>query len=265
MAHQLSCRVGGAGSEVAVLVHGLVATGDVFGRSADRLAAQCRVVVPDLPGFGRSVDVQTPESPHGDLVDSITAVAAEFAPTSPMVLGAHSMGSSIALTWAMENPVRVRRVVCLGAPIWPSAVAAQNSISDAGLMARTFILNTRVARRICRLNCRHRKLSGWLAVAMAPRWPTQIARQASQHTWDAYRQAFDQHVLGVDWEAMLSELDRNEVSVLLVWGSEDSVGDIAYAQRVTAHLPNVSIELVDGADHTLPASHPGLLPDRLAG
>jgi len=260
---KLSCRAGGAGLDVAVLIHGLVGTGDVFGRSVDRLATHFSVVVPDLPGFGRSLHAEVPLSDSADLIDAVDGVVHELARGRPIVLGAHSMGASIALQWAANNPVRVRRVVCLGAPMWPSAPAARRAIGGAGLMARMFIVNERIARQICRINCNHRVLSGWAAAALAPKWPVPIARQASLHTWDSYRRAFTDHVLGTDWEGLLRELNDHEVKVLLIWGSEDPVGDPSYAERVTADLRNVSIEMLENADHTLPASRPDLLADRL--
>lgn len=259
----LSCRVGGSGADAAVLLHGLVGTGDVFGSAIDRLATRFSVVVPDLPGFGRSLRAASLESNGADLVRAVDEVVHELARGRPVVLGAHSMGASIALQWAANNPVRVRRVVCMGAPLWPSAPAARRAIAGTGLMARVFVLNQRIAHQICRINCSQRVLSGWVAVALAPKWPVPIARQASLHTWDSYHRAFTDHVLATDWEGLLKELNDHEVKVLLMWGSEDLVGDPSYAERVTADLRNVSIEMVEGTDHTLPASRPDLLADRL--
>lgn len=169
------------------------------------------------------------------------------------------MGSTLALRWACRHPGRVTQVVCIGPPIWASRAAARAAIEHANPMARAFALDKRLARRACALSCRHRALSGWLAALMAPRWPLTVARQASLHTWPAYRQTMEQQILDVNWEALLARLDQGGIPVLLIWGDHDTVGDREYAQGIARALANVEVRIVPGADHTLPASHPGLI------
>lgn len=52
----LHVRIGRRGNTAVVVLHGLLATGDVVGEPYDTLAANHRVIVPDLLGFGRSLD-----------------------------------------------------------------------------------------------------------------------------------------------------------------------------------------------------------------
>ncbi|MCZ7628855.1 MAG: hypothetical protein M5U19_07225 [Microthrixaceae bacterium] len=66
---RLSCKLGGTGPGTALLLHGLVATGDVFGRSPDILAVDHEVAVPDLAGFGRSLD-EGSSAPRSPLITS---------------------------------------------------------------------------------------------------------------------------------------------------------------------------------------------------
>ncbi len=53
----LSVRVAGDGPRAFVLLHGPAGCGDAFGAGYDELAAHGRLVVPDLLGFGRSMNV----------------------------------------------------------------------------------------------------------------------------------------------------------------------------------------------------------------
>lgn len=262
---RLTTRIGGSGTTAVLLLHGLVATGDVFATTPDALAVDHRVAVPDLLGFGRSVDETATAFATVDHLAAIDAVVEELGDQPPLAIGAHSMGSGLALRYAAAHPSRVHKVVCIGAPIWRSPEAARAAISAAGPMARAFLLDERVAERLCRFNCAHRSLSGLIAAAVAPRWPVPVARQASLHTWSAYQQAITDQVIEVDWKALLGRLDDAGIQVSLLWGAEDLIGDVEYARELTAHFANLEVVRIARADHTLPSSQPDLLVRALKG
>ena len=257
------CRSDGTGETGVLLLHGLVATGDVFGDTADALATARQVVVPDLAGFGRSLD-----EGESDFGTEAHLAALDFAVTEllgdlPIDVVAHSMGSALALRWADRHPDRVRRVVCIGAPMWSSPARAAERLAETSTLARLLLADQRLARRVCQFNCEHRTASGWLSAAMAPRWPITIARQASLHTWDAYQQTLDEQVFQTPWSDLLTRLDGAEVAVQLVWGDHDPVGDSGFATEAGENLRHVSVSTVPGADHTLPSARPGLIVDLL--
>lgn len=115
-----------------VLVHGALNDHRVFGPLADALAAQGRhVLVPDLPGHGRSA---------GPALASVEAMAhwllalLDAAGMPQAVLGGHSMGSLVALQAAGQAPQRVRQLWLLGAA-WPMRVAPallQTALAEPG-------------------------------------------------------------------------------------------------------------------------------------
>ena len=260
----LSCRVGGTGATGALLLHGLIATGDVFGTTADLLATSRVVAVPDLLGFGRSLDEGRDDFGTRAHLAAIDAVVAGALGDRQLLIAAHSMGSTLALRWATLHSERVEQVICVAPPIWPSRTAARRAIGNASPMSRIFVLHERTARRACSLSCRHRSLAGWIAAAVAPRWPIPIARNASQHTWASYSQTLEAQVLHDDWHALLHSLDDAGVTVRLVWGDHDPTGDREYARELASALPNVDIRIIPGANHTLPAARPELIVE-LAG
>ena len=255
----LSCRVGGNGGAGVLLLHGLVATGDVFGITADTLATTMVVAVPDLLGFGGSIDENRDDFGTEAHLAAIDAVINEVIGDRQLVIAAHSMGCTLALRWAGRHPGRVVRVICVGAPIWPSRAAARRAIGCASPMSRLLVLNGRIARFACGLSCRHRTVAGWIASVTAPRWPIPIARQASLHTWPAFHQAIEQQVLHDEWPALLERLDTAGVPVRLVWGDRDPVGDREYAMRLASSLTHVTVQIIEGADHTLPTARPELV------
>lgn len=258
----LWCRFGGTGEFGVLFLHGLVATGDVFGDTADALAGEHRVVVPDLLGFGGSLDEDESDFSTEAHLAALDLAAADLLGDRRVDVVAHSMGSAVALRWADRHPGRVRRVVCIGAPMWSSPASAAEHIGATSPLERLLLADERLARRLCRFNCEHRTASGWLSAAMAPRWPIPIARQASLHTWDAYHQTLHEQVFQTPWADLLARLDAADVAVQLVWGDHDPVGDRALATAASEHLPHVNVSVVVG-DHTLPAARPRLAVDLL--
>lgn len=125
------------------------------------------------------------------------------------------------------------RIVCWGAPIYPSPDMSRARISD-NAMARLFMLETRWAERACAIICRYRTAAGWLAAAAEPVLPVAVSRAASHHTWPAYRDALRHLVIETDWSQLLGDVRRTGVHVELTWGVHDPVGDKEYARSITS-------------------------------
>lgn len=262
---RLYARASGDGDLATVLLHGMVSTGEVFGSTYDVLAGESRLIVPDLLGFGRSLDATRstfPVEEHLDALDELADRAGLF--QTRWRIGAHSMGSGLALRWAARHPDHVSRVVCWGAPLYESGAAAQRGISGS-LMARLFALDTRWAARACAISCRHRSAAGWLTAALEPSLPVPVARAVSLHTWPAYRDAMRDLVIETPWPQLLTALDGNRTRVNLVWASGDQVGRHEHARTLAENLHHTTVTLMTGAEHRLPMTHPQVCIDQLRG
>lgn len=253
-------RTAGDGDTVFVLLHGLVATGDVFGAEFDTLANEGKLVVPDLLGFGRSLDETRSTFGAEQHLDALDRLMDELGVGSrPIVVGAHSMGSALAVRWAERRGIQIRRVVGWGAPVYRNAAQVEEEVASMGTMARLLAGNTRAAELACKLNCRHRKPAGWLAALAAPEIPVQIARAASLHTWPAYRDAMSDVVGGTDWAHVTRRVFANGTTIELTWGDGDAIGDRGFAGT----LPGVRVTVVPGSGHHLPMAHPGRCLEQL--
>src|SRR5262245_171094 len=94
-----------------LLTHGFTGRGTSWGRHATALAARFRVVMPDLPGHGRTAIATDPSRASVERsADDLGAILARraFAPAS--VVG-YSLGARIALRLAVTRPELVRRLV----------------------------------------------------------------------------------------------------------------------------------------------------------
>jgi pimeloyl-ACP methyl ester carboxylesterase len=100
--------VRGSGPTV-VLLHGGVLDRRMWDRDVDALARRFRVVRYDLRGHGRSADIKEPFSAVDDLVGVLDAVG-----TPRAHLVGLSLGSRVALDFALTHPDRVDRLVLAG-------------------------------------------------------------------------------------------------------------------------------------------------------
>ncbi len=259
----LFARASGSGDRVVILLHGLVSTGDVFGEAFDVLGNNNTVVVPDLLGFGRSLDggrSSFSTENHREALDELATQLDIWG--RQWVIGAHSMGSALALSWAYRHPQQVERVVCWGAPMYESPEDARARISGSP-MTRLFTLDTDVAERTCAISCRHRQAAGWLTAALQPNLPVPISRSVSHHTWPAYRDAMNHLVIETNWENQLAQLDQQAIPIDLTWGTEDRVGDHRFARTLAAQFERVALTWLPDADHHLPMTHPELCLSQL--
>jgi pimeloyl-ACP methyl ester carboxylesterase len=99
---------GGAGSPV-VLLHGIGGYAQEWSLVIPRLVDRHRVVVPDLPGLGRS-RVRAGRLDSKSVVDWLGHVIDQTCGEPPTLVG-HSLGGSIAARFAIEHGDRVRQVV----------------------------------------------------------------------------------------------------------------------------------------------------------
>jgi pimeloyl-ACP methyl ester carboxylesterase len=121
----------GAGPPV-VLIHGLGASANVWGAQRSALSRHFRVLVPDLPGCGRSplVDVISVAS----LVDAVLALL-DHARIESAHFAGHSLGSAIVQHLALRYPQRVRSIALVG-PIAAPSEAGLKSLRDRAGKAR---------------------------------------------------------------------------------------------------------------------------------
>jgi pimeloyl-ACP methyl ester carboxylesterase len=101
----------GSDLPVLLILPGFLGSAVTFEAVTEILGRDLRVVIPDLPGFGWS------EAPGGGCtVDERLAFIEAFTDAldlGPVFLAGSSMGTNIALRFAIENPDLVRRLVLL--------------------------------------------------------------------------------------------------------------------------------------------------------
>jgi 4,5:9,10-diseco-3-hydroxy-5,9,17-trioxoandrosta-1(10),2-diene-4-oate hydrolase len=99
-----------------------------YSRNIDALAQQFRVVVPDMPGYGRSGKGVDQHDPFGYLADMIRGLLDELGLATAHLVG-NSYGGAAALRLALDTPHRVDRLVLMG----PGGIGTTRALPTAGL------------------------------------------------------------------------------------------------------------------------------------
>jgi pimeloyl-ACP methyl ester carboxylesterase len=229
-----------------VLVHGLGGTIENWRALAPLLAAEHRVLVPDLPGHGRS-------APLSEARDVDVLAEAVLGILAGAVWIGHSLGGVIALRAAVLRSDAVRGLVL-------AAAAGIGSASRAARVTLTVLGVARPGRVIApyrhawaRSRLGRRAAFGWWGVAdpdaLAPELAEAFLVGPAHHT--DTRQA-GRALLASDPR---TELDRVTCPCLCLWGASDNwvrVEDgIEYARRLRAPLRTIA-----GCGHLLIGERP---------
>jgi pimeloyl-ACP methyl ester carboxylesterase len=241
------------------------------------LAAHGSVIVPDLPGAGRtrSADPRAGRAEHGarflgDLCETLDL--------DRVVLHGHSMGALVSALFAARRPGRVARLVLTG-PALPG-------LPDPPRYAWAWRLALRLAPRFARIPMRaaiRLKAGLWrrwrddptdpqLTEAMArmgtdasrisPAMVRLIGEEIERYRvpWriDGALQAVVSTLaaLTVDEGTVRAELEQIEVPTMVVWGNQDRVVPRVLIDGLAELHPAWEIRIVEGVGHLLPLEAP---------
>lgn len=120
----------GSGTPVLLLHGGGPGASGVlnYSRNIDELAEDFRVIVPDLPGYGRSSKGVDGADPFGHLANGIRGLMNHLGIDKAHLVG-NSYGGACALRMALDTPDRVDRMVLMG----PGGIGTTRALPTAGL------------------------------------------------------------------------------------------------------------------------------------
>ena len=220
-----------AAKPTVLFLHGWGAPAETYRLMVDHLATYCRVVAPDLPGFGGSAE---PDSPW--CVDDYADWTADFAAAlglTDVVLMNHSFGGRISIKLLARRPL-------------PFSVSKAVFMDAAGILPkRTFQYYVKV----------------YTYKAMKKLFPALAAKQQSKVGSSDYRNAspmMRQTMVRCINEDLTHLLKDNPVSTLLIWGSADTATPLSDGQTMEALIPDAGLVVLEGAGHFAFAQQWGL-------
>jgi pimeloyl-ACP methyl ester carboxylesterase len=251
--------VAGAGPSL-ILLHGLGGSATNWTAMAPQLARCRRLLVPDLPGHGRSASAKAPDG-LGSIADQVGALAAHERILPAAIVG-HSLGCEVAVQLAVRSSDCVSALVLIAA----SGIAATKRSAAAFLGVTTRVRPARVAARFRSSVARHPTLrclafGGWGAWDARDLSPTVTLGflDGPAHARDTATAG-----LGLLRNDARFDLGRVQCPSLVVWGARDRLTPVAggfeYARRLrapirvlaaTGHLvigerPSECVALVEG-------------------
>ena len=99
-----------------------------YSRNTEALSRHFRVLVPDMPGYGRSSKHVDHSDPFGYLADTIRAVLDELGIGTAHLVG-NSYGGAAALRLTLDTPQRVGKLVLMG----PGGIGTTRGLPTDGL------------------------------------------------------------------------------------------------------------------------------------
>jgi pimeloyl-ACP methyl ester carboxylesterase len=223
-----------------VLLHGLLASGEMFAPIAAAWAYEYHLIVPDLRGRGRSAHLPGPYSiPQlaSDVVDVLNEIGVQRA----NVLG-YSLGGVVAQQLARDHPERVDRLIlaCTCACHRITRRERINSKFASGLLSSLGAGG--IARAL---------LGGGGGPPLPPTHAAALRRMLRVNT---RRRAVAAHraMLKFDSRKWLSDISA---PTLVVCGSADTFVPEWHSQLLALGIPNAELARVKGAGHTLLWTH----------
>ncbi len=223
--------VNAAGKPVVLFLHGWGAPAATYRLLLDHLAGYCRVVAPDLPGFGGSAEPEKPWTVE-DYTDWTVAFAAALGLTE-VVLMNHSFGGRISIKLLARRPL-------------PFAVTKAVFMDAAGIRPR------RSAKYYIKVYSY--KLMKRLLPAVAQKMRGKVGSADYRQASDGMRRTM---TLCIN-EDLTDLLADNPVSTLLIWGEAYTATPLRDGKLMEARIPDAGLVVLPGAGHFAFAEQWGL-------
>jgi pimeloyl-ACP methyl ester carboxylesterase len=235
----LSVYSRGEGSPV-VLLHGVNDTLSQWASVAGPLSRNHRVILPELAAHGSSPPREGSLT-VGDLLEGVDAVIRREAPEGPIALVGASIGGWLALLWALEHPERVRIVILVNGVALSVGSGVVNMLPESREQARRMMDS----------------LTGPSAPPSADFLLDDLARRSPESPLARLMRSSY-----APWR-LDERLGEVRAPVVLIWGDQDELLPISYAEEVERRLRDARLERLPGCGHVPARECPALLLPKL--
>ena len=234
----------GAGPPL-LLVHGFPLDHSMWQRQIDGLADICRVIAPDLRGFGTS-SVTPGSVTMQQFADDLAGLLDALGVTQPVVFGGLSMGGYVAWQFAQRHRGRLARLILCDTRAvadTPEAAAGRRKTAERVVMEGASVV----------------------ADSMLPKLFAPVTAHQQPKIVEATRKVILQTdprgiaaaLLGMaERPDVTPQLDRIDVPALLVCGQHDVISPPAEMRQIADQMPQARFIEIAGAGHLAPLEQP---------
>ena len=254
----IHCKISGNGTPL-LLIHGLMTSGYSFRYVIPELAKKYRVIVPDLPGAGRSqAPLDLSMSPQS-VAKFLNALVDTLQIKPPYIIG-NSLGGYQALWFAILFPAQVRKLIVIHAP----------GFFQLQTVALRFLLASPVGRALFR-KLIFRDPERFVAHNIHYYDPTIMSREENreyssifrdQARTDAFirifRESFNPRYMRelVERLSVMKHESQPLVPIRLFWAKRDVLIPASFGHRYQKLLPSAELVWFANAGHFLQVDDP---------
>jgi 3-oxoadipate enol-lactonase len=226
----------GQGNPV-VLLHAFPLCRAMWRPQAEALRSTCRLILPDLPGFGDS-----PVSAHvsmESMADAVAQLLDEKGIREPVVLGGLSMGGYVAFAFARKYPDRLRGLIL--------ADTRAEGDDDAAKANRDKLIS--FASSHSAGDVAEQMLPRLLAPETPKKFPAvveEVRKLGSAQKPQGIVAAL--HAMRERPDST-STLEQIRAPTLILVGKDDALTPPAVAEKMAARLKGAQLVVIDGAGH----------------
>ncbi len=244
--HRIVYLEGGKGQTI-LLLHGFGANKDNWIRFAKYLTSDYHVVIPDIPGFGESSQIQNQNYAAKNQITRIDRFT-EALKLEKFHLAGNSMGGMLAALYGATYPQKVLTVALLA----PGGVGSPNPSEVAILLQKgsnpLLTGNTEDFDRLIKL-----------CFAKPPSIPSQfkkvLAADAIAHRdfnkkiWDDILGNLTKEALSVRGNFLAPYLPQIQAPVIIIWGDTDKILDVGGVSVLEKNLKNYKTVIMKDTGH----------------
>ncbi|MDO6395266.1 alpha/beta hydrolase [Leptospira santarosai] len=219
-----------------LLIHGLLDSATGLRKTASRIRQDYRILIPDIPGFGKSKLPPLKYLYQMDVFGDLIYEAIRKLKLTKLVLGGHSMGALIAMHIALrDREKRISKLVLIS----PGGIPHRRRDEMKELL---FPKNEDDFLKLIEA-----------LYYETPELPGKIAKKALIHSWNELPNRFlTVNTLEREEEIFLGKkLGEIKIPALIVSGKEDPITDAAMTKKLHSYLKKSKLALISGAKHAI--------------
>lgn len=234
-----TCQIFGEGKPFLIL-HGWGSNSDRWVTVAEQISAKgCKVIVPDLPGFGKS-DALTTTWNMNNYINWLEAFVKELN-VSEFCLAGHSFGGALACKYAIKHPQDVTKLFLISAASVRKKTTQKSALKNIAKIVKKFAF-----------------IPGYAFFRKA--FYKFIIRKSDYPYVDGLMKETFKNVISEDLAQYTGFI---RTATVIIWGDKDKSTPVEDAYFMNEKIKDSKLVIIPGAGHALNKEYPELLAEKI--